>query len=314
MNSSTALLTRDPGAEKIRDDRLKVLWSLRLLISKALVFLTLTSIIIMIVLNQQILEGKYSVCSLTAMTLKRVESGITVLSIVLIWLYTFIQVEIYRLIRNIGSRFIAFQVNINRNCLLLLETLVTLPHPLPYCFGYGFAADPSVHISDHESDERVYTTNHTSTYNLTTTPSTTITTGTGYNATTSHILTGSTTTNSTGLAVPTGHIRLSSTDSVLSILMFLRLYQIARLTVLHSHQFRTTLSYSLGALAKTKYNFTFIFKSLMSIYKGYFLGALAFIFTMIASWCIFVCDQEIASFSDALWVVVITFFTVGMFK
>ena len=284
-----------------RRKRRKKLLQIRLLLSKFLFLVALSSIVIMMTNVQLTLLKVYTVCSQKAIILKITVSALTGVLLVLVWMYNFIQLELFRNLRNIESFRIAAQVNPYRGFLLLLETLVTLPHPLPFCMGLGkppvevISPDANPFTKDYSDNFELLVNNETAFYNAT---------ATGYE------VAGQNLTDS----APRHHrsiVRLSDIDSVLSVLMFIRLYHIARFTVLHSKLFRTMLSYSLGALAHTKYNFSFIFKSYMAIYKGYFLAALALTFTGLAAWCIYICDREIVQYLDAVWVVGITFFTVG---
>lgn len=284
-----------------RRKRRRKLLQIRMFLSKFLFIVALCSIIIMMINVQLTLLQVFTVCSQTAIILKITVSVLTGILLGLVWMYNYIQLELFRNIRNIDSFRIAAQVNPFRGFLLLLETVVSLPHPLPICMGLGrppvevISPEANPFTKDYSDGFELLVNNETAYYNAT---------ATGYS------VEGRNSTNTYN-----NHeniVRLNDIDSVLSILMFLRLYHIARFTVLHSKLFRTMLSYSLGALAHTKYNFSFIFKSYMAIYKGYFLAGLALTFSGLAAWCIYICDREIVQYLDALWVVGITFFTVGM--
>lgn len=292
--SSLENAERDDAKEGVRrrcrHERLLVI---RLFVAKLSLFVSVSSILIMMVNTQLIVMNIYTTCSDVSLALKATGSALTGSLLVLIWLYNYLQLQIFRCLRNIDSLCIALQVNPQRSILLLLETLITIPHPLPICLLPakldGKLVSPF--MNEHES----------SSYNETT--------AIFINFTAPPV--NANNTNPDSLYVETA--TLNQLDSVLAVLMFVRLYHIARFTVLHSKLFRTMLSYSLGALAHTKYNFLFIFKSYMAIYKGYFLATLAMAFTFIAAWCIYICDKDITRYEDALWVVGITFFTVGKF-
>lgn len=278
-------------AKKCRRKHEKLL-VFRLITAKLSLAVSLASIVVMIINTQLILSGIYPTCSEISLGLKVVLSVLTALLIVLIWVYNYLQLEIFRCLRHIDSLFMTFQVNPQRSILVILETLITLPHPLPMCFRPGQSPPVSPFMNEHE--------------------------GVDINATTI-VYTNTTGAHDLGTAVTpsTFHLHtalISQADSILATWMFVRLYHIARFTVLHSRLFRTMLSYSLGALAQTKYNFLFIFKSYLAIYKGYFLATLALAFTFIAAWCIYICDKDITKYEDALWVVGITFFTVGKYQ
>jgi len=182
-------------------------------------------------------------------------------------------------VHSIDDMSTALHLSRHRIFIISLELMAAAIHPLPCCFGYS--KHPTV--SEHYKETLEYYTDVN-----TTTPIV-------------HIAEN----------IPHTVIRLHPWDSVLSVLMFARLYLIGRFIVLHSRLFRTMLSYSLGALAHTKYNLVFVFKSYMAMYKGYLLVCIGLTSTFLAAWCIYISDDNIYSYDDALWVVGITFFTVG---
>lgn len=250
----------------------------RLAVSKTLLALCLGGILSTVINDQLILIGVYDVCSSTALGLKTLTTLLTVLLLLFIWIFSYIQMKLFMNLRAIDDFWTAFHVNRQRLVLVILETVVCAIHPLPICTGLG---DPPDTVSPFIRPEPL---------------------GLAQNLTGNMGIVGSSEEKVAAL---------SNADSLLSILMFIRLYHIGRFVVLHSRLFRTMLSYSLGALAHTKYNFVFIFKSYMALYKGYMLAAIAITFTAIAAWCIYICDRDITRYQDAIWVVGITFFTVG---
>lgn len=252
----------------------------RLIVSKVLLVLCLGGILVTIVNDQLILLSVYDVCSSAALGLKTLTSLLTALLLVFIWIFTYIQMKLFMNLRSIDDIKTAFHINRHRLVLLILETVVCAIHPLPVCMDYG---EPPDAVSPFNRPEPLSLSQ-----NL---------------------------TDRIEAVTPTSPVpALSTADALLSILMFLRLYHIGRFLVLHSRLFRTMLSYSLGALAHTKYNFVFIFKSYMAQYKGYLLATIALTFTSIAAWCIYICDRDITRYQDAVWVVGITFFTVGKLR
>ncbi|XP_067950936.1 small conductance calcium-activated potassium channel protein-like [Watersipora subatra] len=104
-------------------------------------------------------------------------------------------------------------------------------------------------------------------------------------------------------------------DVVLSIPMFLRLYLLCRVMLLHSKLFADARSQSLGALNKTKFTFYFIFKSLMYLHPVYVMVVLITSIFLIGSWALRVCEVDHAvlheSYWNSLWLVAITFLSVG---
>ncbi|XP_067651637.1 small conductance calcium-activated potassium channel protein 2-like isoform X1 [Haliotis asinina] len=114
-----------------------------------------------------------------------------------------------------------------------------------------------------------------------------------------------------------GHATEVSIDAVLSILMLMRLYLVAKLLVVHSRLLTDTSTQSLGALNKVKINTVFVFKALMSEKPGTMLVAIMCIIFVINSWALRTCegyyhpDHEHTNFRNAMWVIAITFLTVG---
>ncbi|KAF6021999.1 hypothetical protein EB796_019688 [Bugula neritina] len=79
--------------------------------------------------------------------------------------------------------------------------------------------------------------------------------------------------------------------------------------------FADARSQSLGALNKTKFNFYFIFKSLMYLHPVYVMVVLIASIFIIGSWALRVCeiDHQVLnrSYWNSLWLVAITFLSVG---
>lgn len=108
-----------------------------------------------------------------------------------------------------------------------------------------------------------------------------------------------------------------SIDGVLSILMMLRLYLIGKFMVVHSRLLSDTSTQSLGALNKVKINTRFVFKALMSTRPGSMLLSLMGVMFLVHSWAMRTCemyyepDHEHNSFLNNMWLIAITFLTVG---
>lgn len=104
-------------------------------------------------------------------------------------------------------------------------------------------------------------------------------------------------------------------DVLLSFPMFLRLNLLCRVIMLHSRIFNHASSQSLGALNRIHFNFKFIFKSMMTLYPGYVLAILMLGGLVITSWLLRACEMyhtEVhLNFLNAMWVISITFLTVG---
>nr|XP_014343705.1 PREDICTED: intermediate conductance calcium-activated potassium channel protein 4-like [Latimeria chalumnae] len=117
-------------------------------------------------------------------------------------------------------------------------------------------------------------------------------------------------------------LRLSTMDIVLSIMMFLRLYQIHRVILLHSN-FLVNASYrSIGSLNKVKLNFRFILKVLMDTSPGKVLLVIIICLWLLTSWTLSLCERQFIDeinvnktgsqfFFEAAYLVPITFLTIG---
>lgn len=114
-----------------------------------------------------------------------------------------------------------------------------------------------------------------------------------------------------------GETRMVSIDAFLSILMLLRLYICGKFIVNHSKLLTDTSTQSLGALNKVKINTVFVFKALMSTKPGTMLMAIMSFMFITNSWAMRTCefyyhpDSEHTSFGNAMWLIAITFLTVG---
>lgn len=104
-------------------------------------------------------------------------------------------------------------------------------------------------------------------------------------------------------------------DVTLSLPMFLRLYLICRVMLLHSKLFTDASSRSIGALNRINFNTRFVLKTLMTICPGTVLLVLMVSLWIIASWTLRQCerfhDEEHANLLNAMWLIAITFLSVG---
>uniref|UniRef100_A0A8C3NU07 Small conductance calcium-activated potassium channel protein 1 n=1 Tax=Cyanoderma ruficeps TaxID=181631 RepID=A0A8C3NU07_9PASS len=80
-------------------------------------------------------------------------------------------------------------------------------------------------------------------------------------------------------------------DVILSIPMFLRLYLIGRVMLLHSKLFTDASSRSIGALNKINFNTRFVMKTLMTICPGTVLLVFSISSWIIAAWTVRVCER-----------------------
>ncbi|XP_055363798.1 small conductance calcium-activated potassium channel protein 1b isoform X2 [Betta splendens] len=115
----------------------------------------------------------------------------------------------------------------------------------------------------------------------------------------------------------TASIADADVDIILSVPMFLRLYLIGRVMLLHSKLFTDASSRSIGALNKINFDTRFVMKTLMTICPGTVLLVFSVSCWIIAAWTVRVCEryhdaQELTStFLGAMWLISITFLSIG---
>lgn len=80
-------------------------------------------------------------------------------------------------------------------------------------------------------------------------------------------------------------------DVLLSIPMFLRLYLLARVMLLHSRIFTDASSRSIGALNRVTFNTRFVTKTLMTICPGTALLVFSISSWIVAAWTVRVCER-----------------------
>ncbi|XP_048516125.1 small conductance calcium-activated potassium channel protein isoform X6 [Athalia rosae] len=104
-------------------------------------------------------------------------------------------------------------------------------------------------------------------------------------------------------------------DVTLSLPMFLRLYLICRVMLLHSKLFTDASSRSIGALNRINFNTRFVLKTLMTICPGTVLLVFMVSLWIIASWTLRQCerfhDEEHGNLLNSMWLIAITFCGVG---
>lgn len=100
-------------------------------------------------------------------------------------------------------------------------------------------------------------------------------------------------------------------DTYLSVLMFLRGYLLCRTIVLHSKLCNDASIQSLGAMNRIRFTFSFVFRSMMLIHPFRILVVLIVAVLVAASWTLRACDASQLDFAKSLWLIIITFLTVG---
>ncbi|XP_068614536.1 intermediate conductance calcium-activated potassium channel protein 4 [Brachionichthys hirsutus] len=108
---------------------------------------------------------------------------------------------------------------------------------------------------------------------------------------------------------------LMNVELLLSMLMFLRLYLVRRTILLHSKVLLSASYRSIGSLNRINFTFRFVLKILMNKYPGRTLLVFILIFWLTASWMLTLCERKTqettGNMGTALWLVAITFLTVG---
>uniref|UniRef100_A0A673AV04 Potassium intermediate/small conductance calcium-activated channel, subfamily N, member 4 n=1 Tax=Sphaeramia orbicularis TaxID=375764 RepID=A0A673AV04_9TELE len=108
---------------------------------------------------------------------------------------------------------------------------------------------------------------------------------------------------------------LVNMELLLSVLMFLRFYLVHRAILLHSKVLLSASYRSIGSLNNINFTFRFVLKVLMNKYPGRTLLAIILSFWLVSSWMLTRCERQTTApanhMSTALWLIVITFLTVG---
>lgn len=86
-------------------------------------------------------------------------------------------------------------------------------------------------------------------------------------------------------------VAYADVDIILSVPMFLRLYLIGRVMLLHSKLFTDASSRSIGALNKINFDTRFVMKTLMTICPGTVLLVFSVSCWIIAAWTVRVCER-----------------------
>ncbi|XP_076826264.1 intermediate conductance calcium-activated potassium channel protein 4 isoform X2 [Brachyhypopomus gauderio] len=104
-------------------------------------------------------------------------------------------------------------------------------------------------------------------------------------------------------------------ELLLSGLMFLRLYLVHRAILLHSKVLLSASYRSIGSLNNIKFTFRFVLKVLMNKYPARTLLVFIMFFWLSAAWMLRLCERQLqvvtGDMGIALWLIAITFLTVG---
>ncbi|KAK1155437.1 intermediate conductance calcium-activated potassium channel protein 4-like [Acipenser oxyrinchus oxyrinchus] len=104
-------------------------------------------------------------------------------------------------------------------------------------------------------------------------------------------------------------------ELLLSSMMFLRLYLVPRSLLLYSKIHQSASYRSIGSLNNIKFHFRFVLKLLMNTQPGLTLLAFIVFLWLTASWILTLCERSsegaVGSMEDTVWLVAITFLTIG---
>ncbi|XP_073341957.1 intermediate conductance calcium-activated potassium channel protein 4 [Pagrus major] len=115
-----------------------------------------------------------------------------------------------------------------------------------------------------------------------------------------------------------GEALMVDIELLLSMMMFLRLYLVHRTILLHSKVLLSASYRSIGSLNNINFTFRFVLKVLMNKYPGRTLLVFILCFWLTASWMLTLCERKVQvtpertdQLGTALWLIAITFLTVG---
>ncbi|XP_059423809.1 intermediate conductance calcium-activated potassium channel protein 4-like isoform X2 [Carassius carassius] len=122
--------------------------------------------------------------------------------------------------------------------------------------------------------------------------------------------------SSTPLCLSSSHKEIMlDVELLLSALMFLRLYLVHRAVLLHSKVLLSASYRSIGSLNNINFTFRFVLKVLMNKYPARTLLVFIMFFWLSAAWMLRLCERqqqvETGGMDSALWLIAITFLTVG---
>ncbi|KAK6471539.1 intermediate conductance calcium-activated potassium channel protein 4-like [Huso huso] len=104
-------------------------------------------------------------------------------------------------------------------------------------------------------------------------------------------------------------------ELLLSSMMFLRLYLVPRSLLLYSKIHQSASYRSIGSLNNINFHFLFVLKLLMNTQPGLTLLAFIVFLWLTASWILTLCERSsegaVDSMEDTVWLVAITFLTIG---
>ncbi|KAI3388441.1 hypothetical protein SNEBB_011020 [Seison nebaliae] len=254
--------------------------------------LAIGGILLMMLETELAFKQEYSKVSASSVIIKGIITTTTIILMGLVLFYHKTDIAIYCIDNSIDSWKIALTTN--RIVLVLIELVICAIHPIPgqYMFEWTTHHYDYLNSQARESVQQLKSvvSNLNKQSNVTIPPE----------------LIGS------GARIQT---RTVPVDILLSIPMFARMYLLARIIMLHSKLYTDASSQSLGYLNRINFNFRFVFKALMSQCPDYVLGGIIAFVLFIASWSVRACeyyhDEDHMSYWNSMWIIAITFLTVG---
>ena len=234
--------------------------------------LALLGIIFMIIENELSFKNIHHQQLMISLFIKTMISITTIVLVMLVFYYNRLNLEMYALTNSLGS----WRVGLTRKkmVVILLEIFVCSIHPFP----------------------RYQTSNH---------------------LTPTHPLGLSYIETDVALGLPSTFRSsfLSKTHSIGIDLVFARIYLLCRFLMFHSNSVRNTSSQSLGYLNEVPVNFLSLLKTYLEQWPTGTLSVYSITLFLVSSWSFRACNYdanfEHFSMGDSLWLLVVTFTTVG---
>ncbi|CAH8567398.1 unnamed protein product [Heterobilharzia americana] len=277
-------------------------------------FFAVMGILLMVFELELIMAKVYLKTSIYSMLMKSLISASTLILVGLTLVYHAVDIQLFCINNCIEDWRIA--LNCRKISLTLIEVFICLVHPPPILSNYNiYAYNSAYHTSSSvwsfkqandvvvdnsllSSNELHNTHYNNSTYRLVDLPFPTVPITSNHNDISSEKI-----------------MPMVTLELTLSVPMFLRLYLIFRVLLLHSTMFTDAGSRSIGALNRVKINVRFVLKTLATVCPGTML--LIFILSMwiVTSWIMRVCEREqnkeYEKLLNSMWLIAVTFLSIG---
>ncbi|CAH8856614.1 unnamed protein product [Trichobilharzia szidati] len=294
-------------------------------------FFAVMGILLMVLELELIMAKVYLKTSIYSMLMKSLISASTMILVGLTLVYHAVDTQLFCINNCIEDWRIA--MNCRKVSLTLIEVFICLVHPPPILSNYNIYAytspyHPSSTIwSFRQADDILVDNSYPSTlyhsrpmtthmYNTLSPSSSSSWDNSTYRINNLPFPTVSNTLHDAdGLIQSDKPVPVVILEMTLSVPMFLRLYLIFRVLLLHSTMFTDAGSRSIGALNRVKINVRFVLKTLATVCPGTML--LIFILSMwiVTSWIMRVCEREqnkeYEKLLNSMWLIAVTFLSIG---